>query len=219
MSNFRIRRLALRRDLINSLEFGRGFPRTFQRLYIPANAIQVRNNSLRYDQSSQVISGDWDKEVFSIWSDHASNNNLRAAYRKYSENLSWADVGSIDSIFARWAKNGASRMDVENRLANLDKIYARTAQERFLPTMAEVGGFREFGGILVHFGRDLNPILGRGGNHRLAIALALDIPYIPVQVGAIHETLVNSPSNLENLKNYIWQNRYISNVHHPKLET
>ena len=210
MSNLRIRRLALKRDLINSLEFGRGFPRTFQRLYIPANAIQVRNNSLRYDQSCQVTSGDWDKEVFSIWSDHASNNNFRSAYRKYSENLTWTDVGAIDSIFARWAKNGASRMDVENRLANLDKIYTRTAQERLLPTMAEVGGFREFGGILIHFGRDLNPILGRGGNHRLAIALALDIPCIPVQVGAIHETLVNSPSNLENLKNYFSQNRYIS---------
>lgn len=210
MSNIRIQRIALKRDAHNYLKYGRGFPKSFQKVYVSTNSISVRNNSLRYEQSCEIVPGNWDKDVFSIWSDHPSNRNFLSAYRKYTEGLSWQDVGSIESILLRWKKHGALQENVENRLANLDEIYSKTSTTLRLPSMAEVGAFREFGGILVHFDRNLNPILGRGGNHRLAIARALQISFIPVQLGVIHADLTKSPKELEKLKEYFSINKSLS---------
>lgn len=198
--------MALKRDTHNWLKYGKDFPKTFQRVYLQANLIEFRNNYLRYEQSCEIIPGNWDTDVFSIWEDHPSNRNFLSAYRKYKEGLSWQDVGAVNSILSRWERRGASQKDVEDRLLNLDLIYAKTAIAHQLPSMAEVGAFRELGGILVHFDRNLNPILGRGGNHRLAIALALEISFIPVQVGVIHAEMTNSSEKIEKLKKFFLNN-------------
>ena len=42
----------------------------------------------------------------------------------------------------------------------------------------------------MHIGKNGNPFFGGGGSHRLAMAICLEVEFIPIQVGLIHEDFV-----------------------------
>lgn len=109
------------------------------------------------------------------------------------EGYSWEAAGAYDLTATLIARRGkvdgcASMQDVVRRYEDLDRMFDTMAREQRLRTAAEMrsGRIREEGGVYFHVGRDGTPIFGGGGNHRLAAAIALDIPTIPAQLGVVH---------------------------------
>jgi hypothetical protein len=150
--------------------------------------------------TGQVRGGDWDLEAISL----DEHEKLVACRRHWLEGLSWEDTGIIDrmveEIAIRGSKDGCTNRDeVVRRYQALDEVFERVAKERRLRTRAEMdpGSYREVGGILIHVGRDNQPIFGNGGCHRLAIAQVLHLDRVPAQLGLVHETALT-----------YWKNRY-----------
>ena len=87
----------------------------------------------------------------------------------------------------------ASRDDILNRYESLDRVFEETRRRGRLLSKAELPDFfrREHGGILIHIDRNGAPLrAASGGIHRLAIAQILELPEIPVQIGAVHRDAV-----------------------------
>ncbi len=82
----------------------------------------------------------------------------------------------------------SSREEVIDRYRKLDKLYERTKVLGRLKSKEELDedSFREEGGILMHIGPKGELFFGGNGNHRMAIALALKLSIIPVQLGGVY---------------------------------
>lgn len=84
--------------------------------------------------------------------------------------------------------------DIRERYKNVDELYNKIASTGGLSSRSELiqGNFREEGGILIHLGPDGIPFFGKKGHHRLAVALALELEYVPAQLGVVHVSAIKS---------------------------
>jgi len=107
--------------------------------------------------------------------------------------VSWEESGIVDLMLDEIEKRGQfdgcrNRADVDARYEKLDVLFNELKQGARFKTMGELNpnSFREYGGSVIHIGRDGRLVFSGAGCYRLAIAQVLKLPLIPVQIGVCH---------------------------------
>lgn len=141
------------------------------------------------DKSSTVLSGDWDLQAWDV----ERHPRIRFCRLHWEHGLSWEQAGAYDYIMSIVDRKGShdgcrNIQDVIDRYARLDKMYRQVLRERKLRPVEEchVEGHSRSRGVLVHIGRNLEPIFGCRGFHRFACAKILNLDVIPADVGVVH---------------------------------
>jgi hypothetical protein len=187
------RRLAvLGHDALAVARHGRRVARRYERVWLPPESIHraLVDDLPRSRSSGRVIAGDWDLATRPVeQSAHVAQGLLR-----WRDGFAWEDTGAYADLRAHIAASGRRHQgrsidDVVERYEELDRIFAQVREEGRLRTSTELDprAIRESAGILLHVGREGRVLFnGSGGCHRLAMALALRLPTVPAQVGAVH---------------------------------
>lgn len=174
-------------DIPNLLRFGPSAPRAGQRIYINPRSVNKWAARFTRRDTGKVVDGDWDNAVLPL----IEIPKIRIVHRRIGDGVSWQEAGAYDNLMRRIAdhgpRDGCSDLDdVKARYDRVDALIEHLAKGGRFLTSAEMGGYREFGGVYVHVGRNGEPIFGGGGCHRLAIAQALGLECIPAQLGVVH---------------------------------
>jgi len=187
------------RDVVNRVRFGPEAPLSDECLWIDPRKI---THSYRPDPKSgtaplfrrhasgKVVGGDWDRSVIAL----GQNPKYKACIARYRDGVPWEETGLYEEMLARIKRHGSfdglrSFEDIERRYATLDKVAQDARRTGRLKARRELDGSyfrREHGGVMAHIARDGTLLRGGGGQHRFALAKALDLPLIPVQLGVIH---------------------------------
>jgi hypothetical protein len=176
-------------DARRMLRLGWSAPRWAERVWVDPMACRAVAIDLDHARrhSGEVIGGEWNLQPIE------SVAPLQMAEEHWRTGRSWEDVGAYDYVLhhveALGRRNGSATSDeVVRRFARLDDVFARVQREGRLRSRRELPGWsiREHRGVYMHIGPDLAPVFGNGGCHRLAIARVLELPQIPVQLGAVH---------------------------------
>jgi hypothetical protein len=187
------------RDVTNRLRYGPEAPVSDECLWVDPRRLtlafrpnQTGSPRLRFRRhhSGAVIGGDWDR----VATPFAGNVKHKAVMAHFRDGVPWEETGIIDEILARIARHGSfdglrTRAEVLRRYAALDDLAEEARQLGRLRARSEMPGARfrrEHGGVMVHIARDGTPLRAGGGIHRCAIAQALELPLMPVQLGVIH---------------------------------
>lgn len=182
------------RDLANILRFGLDAPRHSQTLFLDPREIRLAMlpDILSRADTGRVIGGDWDQHIRPV----NDINKIRMVKARIHDGKTWEDAGAYQIMEAHIQKHRTyddctTMDDVVRRYQRLDRIIDAIRTEGFLK-MAKIhkGTFRESGGVYVHIGRNGEYIFGIGGCHRLAIAQALQLKRIPVQLGVVHKEAI-----------------------------
>lgn len=189
---------AVRQDLINRARYGGSAPRAHELQYVRLAEVKTALiKGVAPARSGTVAGGDWDLAVKPI----TEVTHIRQCLQRWGEGQTWEQTGAIEHVLALIAAGGGthsgmrSRADVERRYAAVDRLYEAVRSEGELGTRRQVAGrgFREYGGVLVHFDREARPVYnGWQGCHRLAAAIQCQLEWIPVQVGMVHEDAVRT---------------------------
>jgi len=133
------------------------------------------------------------KRVFRDYSPVTEDRIIQKCLEHWVEGKSWEETGLVDDMMSLINRYGSydgcsSREEVIDRYRKLDKLYERTKALGRLKSKEELDedSFREEGGILMHIGPSGELFFGGNGNHRMAIALALKLEIIPVQLGGVY---------------------------------
>ena len=181
-----------KRRMIMACRYGRLAPKPFERAWIRPTSIEealVKGFRPR-DAAGLVSGGDWDLAVRPI----EDVPHVRQGLARWRNGLDWEATGAYQDMLTLIAERGGNHHgcstldDVVERYRNLDAVFDQVAHEGRLRSRSQLGGrFREHGGVQIHIGRAGQPIFnGWGGCHRIAMALALGLPSMPVQVGVAH---------------------------------
>lgn len=193
--NWNTRRRAMLADYKNRRNFGPEAPKFAEQLWVDPHEIVKAGKIASSKQSGRVID---------TWPDGAlsplmESSSIKACLQHWRDGLAWDQTGIIAQMLKAIERNGKvdrlrNEDDLRVRYEELDNIFIETKKEMRLKTRAELvpGNFREEGGILVHISPDGEPVFGKKGHHRLAMALALGLTRIPVQVGAVHRDAIAS---------------------------
>ena len=184
-------------DIFNIVLYGWRAPRYAELIWVKPEEVllQYIGDSLK---TGGVIDGDWDRRVIAL----REKPKAKKIIRKLSSGCSWRETGIYDRILTRIAEGKsmegcADLADIEKRYRKLDILIDTLRNNGKFKTRAEMGGFREFGGIQINIDRSGNPIFGQGGCHRLIIAQELKIPMIPAMLNTVHESAIKSGSWLK----------------------
>lgn len=148
----------------------------------------------RRRHSGMVVGGDWDLSR-KPFDSHLKLSSVRA---HYEQGVPWQDTDLfkrlMQKIEAGEEVDGCrSREDLLRRYDRLDRIFEEAKQSGTLRPHGSVNDTRrEHGGILVHIARDGTPLRDGGGMHRFALAIVLNLPLVPAQLGVIHPQAVRS---------------------------
>lgn len=192
--NWNSRLRALQIDGKNRKIYGDGAPRFAELLWIPTASL---TNSLKLGSSknSARIIHHWPGSSVVPVSELPS---IRACLAHWRHGVPWEETGIFQQMLEKIDADGKvdrlrTRDDVEERYRNLEALYSKVAAAGGLSPRGELipGNFREEGGILVHIGPEGEPFFGKKGHHRLAMALALELEYIPAQLGVVLATAIN----------------------------
>lgn len=178
------------RDLRNAQRFGRRSPRYAQRIWIDARACATATSDFEPSSTGTVHRGEWDRDVHAIEDDW----DMRACREHFERGVAWDATDAYEHVMRGIAAQGgrkdgcATLDDVRQRYHRLDALFEEARRERRLRSRAQLPGpyFREWGGVLVHIGAEGQPIFGRHGCHRMAVARILELPTIPAQLGVVH---------------------------------
>ena len=124
---------------------------------------------------------------------------LDACKRHWIDGWTWEESGQIDAVMRKILIHGEvdgcrTRRDVLVRYEALDRIFDEVRQSGVLKSSSEIRyelGLRGSRDMLIHVGRNSELFIGRGGQHRFAIAVCLGLPIIPAQVGVVHKRAVS----------------------------
>jgi hypothetical protein len=184
-------RRAVAKDVVNIGRYGFDAPLWCQRIWIEPSECIDSYGRFKVSQSGQVIGGDWDLHTYPI----ERNPIASACLRRWTEGISWEEVGAYDLQLERITRYGPknadnlrTRQDIIARYQRLDHLYQTIRAEGRLRPRKETDGFsfRERDGVLVHVARDCRPVFGQRGVHRLVISRLLGIERIPAQIGVVH---------------------------------
>jgi hypothetical protein len=192
--------IALAREVVNVVRFGRDAPRFAERIWVDPAALATTLGPLDYDlgriRSGRVMGGDWDLAAWAI-----DESVVQACVVHWRDGVPWKDSGAYDRIMAAMARSPDSVFDgcrtledIERRHVAIDALFEQVAAEGRLRPRNELPGhvFREMGGVCVHVGRTGNLIRGGNGAHRLGMALALGLPVIPAMIGCVHVNAITT---------------------------
>jgi hypothetical protein len=187
----RLEQRASAHDAANVQRYGSNAPRWCELLWVnPAGCVDTYG-SFTAGQSGEVIGGDWDQRTYRL----ERNPIAAACMRHWRDGVSWEEAGAYDLQLERISKFGSSRADglrtrehVVRRYQELDVIFETVRAEGRLRPRSETDGFtvRERDGILIHVASDARPVFGHRGVHRFAMALILQLPTMPAQIGVVH---------------------------------
>lgn len=194
----RTRAGALRSDLRQVLAHGGRAPRRYQLLQVDTVACRTALVAgLPTAVSGQVRAGDWDLATRPL----EEVDHIAFALAHWRDGVPWEETGAYADMLRLIDSRGGSHQgaatveDVARRYARLDETFERVRMENRLRTRRELGapGVREQGGVLIHVGRDGQPVYnGWSGCHRLAMAIALDLPSVPAVIGVVHPDALDS---------------------------
>ena len=188
------------RDMYNRSVYGSDSPLYAERLWIdPRDVIAVDHDRIMelgwgYYSSGKVIQN-WpfnDGDYRSIW----ELPKVSQCIKRFNHNMSWEETGAYDHYRDfRNKKDGIRKYtdeEILSRHREFDAIYEQVKEEKRLRTISELESnyFREEGGILIHIGPKGELVFSETGSHRLAFALILEIPMIPVQIGVVHKNAI-----------------------------
>jgi hypothetical protein len=100
--------------------------------------------------------------------------------------LSWKESGAYEIMNNLIEKKGSfdnciSNEDIKARYKKIDELHNTIKSDQRIKPRLEIipRNHREHGGILIHIGRDGQPIFGGSGCHRLSIARVLNLKKHP----------------------------------------
>jgi len=178
------------RDLNNRFRHGPQAPAYAEAIVVPTAECVAHTSELPGPgYSGSIYSGPWpfpDMPVFGLTS-------IRFCLRHWGDGLSWEATGAYAyaerRIREKGSINGCRHMhEVVARYRRLDAIFNTVRRDRRLRRISELqdGRLRAHGDIHMHIGPDGEPVFGGFGCHRLAMAMVLELPSIPAQVGCVH---------------------------------
>lgn len=201
-------------EVVGLIRFGRAAPRAHELIWVPTvelqSALVEPTRSAMSKKAGRIVGGDWDLDVGPL-----HNYKMRYCIQRWTTGVSWEETGAYDRAMqdiqrAGGSYDGCSTLDdVRLRYRNLDNTFDQVRRTGRLNTRSEVapGTIRERGGIGVHVGRQAQPIWGRDGSHRIAMALVLELPVIPARLMAVHRDavpawcrLLEHPLGIQNLQ-------------------
>jgi hypothetical protein len=161
--------------------------------------------------SGRVVAGDWDQDIKPL----LKISKVAYSVKKWTTDSTWEQVGAYDYMMQMISKYGEydgcfTLEDVSKRYQNLDRVFKIVSdQNRISPTSEyRVGGFGEVGGMMFHVASNGAPLFGLAGHHRLAMAIALKISYVPAVIGVVHPKGLSALSDLrcEKFQSQVTQN-------------
>ena len=187
--NWSSRFRAFKIDRRNQRRFGASAPRFAELLWIPTASLQYAVKLGSSKDSAEIIQH-WPSDAVVPVTELPS---IKACLSHWQDGVPWEETGIFQQMLKKIQEKGkVDRLrnldDIRERYKSVDELYGKVSFHGGLSPRSEFvpGNFREEGGILVHIGPDGTPYFGKKGHHRLAIAIALKIEIIPVQLGFVH---------------------------------
>jgi hypothetical protein len=190
------RRLLRLRDVLNTLRYGSQAPRYAERIWVRPRAVRYALHGPGYylTCSGRVISIEENFQLVDL----LETSRIKSAFSHWVDGVPWELTPdyrvTLDAVANGKDWGGCSTEDdLRARFHRLDRIFEQTRTDRRLKTRKELdpSSFREEGGILVCIGKGGEPLL-YDGFHRFAIALILDLPAVPAQLGFVDEAAIGS---------------------------
>lgn len=185
---------ALRIDGKNQKLYGEQAPKFAELLWIPTASLIHSVKAGSSKDSARVIQ-QWPSQQVVLTRDLPT---IRACLAHWKDGLSWEETGIYQQMLDRIGEKGkVDRLrnirDIKKRYENVDLLHEKVALKGGLNPRSQLipGNFKEEGGILVHLGPEGEPFFGMKGHHRLAIALSLELDYVPAQLGVVHVSAIN----------------------------
>ena len=181
------------RDLYNKIRYGLSAPLNHERIWInpkdvkhvlvPSEVKRITGKTRNYT-SGLVI--DWDEveNIRPLFEEH----KIQYCIKHWQDGESWEDLDVINFLRKNSKKHRKKEIDeLIERFEMLDKAFEEVKNEGRLKTRIEIdpSNYREKDGILIHIGKNGEPIFGSCGNHRLAMALILGFEKIPAWIGLV----------------------------------
>ncbi|KPQ01931.1 hypothetical protein [Marinobacter sp. HL-58] len=193
--NWNSRLRALRIDGKNRKQYGDMAPKFAELLWVPTDSIDYSVKVGSSKDSARVVQ-DWPDQLVVPVRELPS---IKACLAHWQDGVAWEETGIFQQMLKKIDEKGkVDRLrnldDIKSRYQSVDELYRQVALSRRLSPRSELipGNFREEGGILIHIGPSGTPFFGKKGHHRLAIALALKLEYVPVQLGVVHISAIKS---------------------------
>jgi len=180
----------LKNDTRNICRYGSSAPLWGERIWVDPSRCDRVVAHFKQECTGVVLGGDWDIET----ADTKEYPMVRYSLLHWKCGIPWEDTGAYENLEGRIRQSGGPRdgclttQDIILRYKELDKIFNQVKTEGRLRTRNElrIKIIREYGGVYIHVGRNGNTLFGARGCHRMAIAMALELPLIPAQVGVVH---------------------------------
>lgn len=174
-------------DLMHISMFGLTAPLPGTRIFVRPRSVMSYVDGFGRDKSGHIIGGDWDLNVKPLF----NLKKTAIVKRKIDENCSWEEAGMYDFMIDMIEQYGQvdncyGLDDIVARYEKLDNLIAYLRKGGRYLMSDEISDFREFEGVLIHIGRNGDPIFSGGGCHRMAITHCLNLNLIPAEIGVIH---------------------------------
>jgi hypothetical protein len=192
-----IRRQLLRsRDFLNIARYGPAAPRYAERIWVEPHAVRY---ALHGPGRYIVCSG----QVAPIGQDLVrvdlrGTPRISSCLAHWVHGVPWVDTldyqVTLNAVLSgkNWAQC-STEQDLIKRYEQLDRIFEEAKVTRRLKTRSELDRrtYREEGGVLICLDEHGEPLL-YDGFHRFAIALVLELPIIPAQLGYVARSALPS---------------------------
>jgi hypothetical protein len=174
-------------DLVNIKKYGQEAPRYAELMFFnPFPDMSVSRGGAGYGRIVCEMPPTCIETVASI-------TPVREVLLRYRDGLTWRETGLYARMERQLRHRGyvdgcRSMKDVFKRYRALDQLYDETQRTGRLKTQKELNllSVRELGGITLHVNSEGELIFSRVGQHRFAIALALNLKNVPFAVGSVH---------------------------------
>lgn len=173
-------------DSLNICKYGKFAPRYAELMFFdPIREMPVFGGGARYGEVSA--------EPFSSCKERVADiTPVKEVLQHFEYGVSWEETGLYkrmeEQLKVKGYVDGCRNMhDVFERYKALDRLYEETRFVGRFKTQQELNtlSIREFGGITLHVNSDGELIFSKIGQHRLAIALALNLKNVPFSVGCV----------------------------------
>jgi hypothetical protein len=183
-----IRRTILRsRDFTNTLRYGPRAPKYAELIWVKPKDIRYAlvGHTNYFRCSGKVIDITDRFRLIDVY----STPRIKSCFAHWVDGVPWEttdDHAIMMGAISAGKDWGWTEDDLRERYVVLDRMFQQTRETRRLKTRKELDpkAFREEGGILVCIGPDGEPLL-YDGFHRFGIALILELPLIPAQLGYV----------------------------------